>query len=766
MPDNKEIKNTGRKHKADDDWIIDAPDRTLDTEYSDLMQKSYIDYSMSVITARAVPDIRDGLKPVQRRVLYDMDVLGTTADKPYRKSARIVGDTMGKFHPHGDSSIYDSLVVMSQDFKKEAPLVDGHGNFGSIEGDGAAAMRYTESRLQPITQDAFLADLSENVVDFVPNFDENEKEPVVLPARFSNFLVNGSEGIAVGMTTSTPPHNLGEVIDATIALIKKPDMQLDELMEIIPGPDFPTGGIVANASELKDIYETGTGKIKIRGRAVIEKGDAGRERIVITEIPYTMIGANIGKFLNDTASLSEDRITTDIADISNQSSKDGMRIVIELKKGADAKNVLNILYAKTKLEDTFGVNMLAISDNVPVTLGLKDAIMKSIDFQYEILTRKYESLLNKALGKSEIEEGLITACDVIDAIIEMLRGSKDRKQAKTCMTTGNVDNITFRTKEGKKTASIFHFTERQADAILDMRLHRLIGLEIEQLQKEHQKTLKEIERCNEILSNRNAMSKQIIKDLNVIKDKYARPRRTEIKDLKAPSFTVKSAEGEAKIVIIDKLGYVHAVDENTYEKNKAAAKEIGKFITKADAGSKVLIFTSSGTVSTIAFKDIKMGKLRDKGAPVDTLCDFDSRKDNILLAVSVSELLKAKLFMCTKYGFIKLMEGSEFDIAKRNFTISKFKDDDSIVSLDLYTDQQYCVMTTKNGWCLKINTDTISVQKRNSVGITGIKLAKNDSISKAFLYGANGSLFATAEEIENANKLKTAGRATKGVKIK
>ena len=400
------------------------------TEYSEIMQKSYIDYAMSVIIARALPDVRDGLKPVQRRTLYDMYELGIRYDRPYRKCARIVGDTMGKYHPHGDSSIYEALVVMAQDFKKGMPLVDGHGNFGSIEGDGAAAMRYTEARLQKITQEVYLKDMDKNVVDFVSNFDETEKEPAVLPVRIPNILVNGADGIAVGMATSIPPHNLGEVIDGVIAYMKNNQITTKELMKYIKGPDFPTGGIIVNKDDLLSIYESGTGKIKIRGKVETEKGKNGRTLLVISEIPYPMIGANIGKFLNDVAALVETKKTTDIVDISNQSSKEGIRIVLELKKGADVENLTNMLYKKTRLEDTFGVNMLAVADQRPETLGLRQIIEHHVDFQFEVATRKYTSLLKKERENQEIQEGLIRACDVIDLIIEILRGSKNREQVK------------------------------------------------------------------------------------------------------------------------------------------------------------------------------------------------------------------------------------------------------------------------------------------------------------------------------------------------
>ena len=477
-------------------------EQIIRTEYSELMQKSYIDYAMSVIISRALPDIRDGLKPVQRRTLYDMYELGIRYDKPYRKSARIVGDTMGKYHPHGDSSIYGALVVLAQDFKMGQTLVDGHGNFGSIEGDGAAAMRYTEARLQKLTQEAFLADLDKDVVDFVPNFDETEKEPEVLPVKVPNLLINGAEGIAVGMTTSIPTHNFGEVIDGVIAYMKNPDINTEQMMQYIPGPDFPTGGVIANKDELTAIYSTGIGKIKIRGKVEVEQVKGGKERLVITEIPYTMIGANIGKFLNDVYSLVETKKTNDIVDITNQSSKEGIRIVIELRKGADAANLENLLYKKTKLEDTFGVNMLAVVDGRPETMGIVPIIRHHVNFQYELAKRKYTTLLARELEKKEVQEGLIHACDVIDLIIEILRGSANVKMARACLTEGITDGIAFKSAQSQKDAQSLRFTERQADAILEMRLYKLIGLEIEALMKEHEKTLANIAEYNEILSNR------------------------------------------------------------------------------------------------------------------------------------------------------------------------------------------------------------------------------------------------------------------------
>ena len=530
------------------------------TEYSDIMKKSFIDYAMSVIVSRALPDVRDGLKPVQRRTLYDMYELGIRYDKPYRKCARIVGDTMGKYHPHGDSSIYEALVVMAQDFKKGKVLVDGHGNFGSIEGDGAAAMRYTEARLSKLTQEVYLSDLDKDVVNFVPNFDETEKEPEVLPVRIPNLLINGAEGIAVGMATSIPTHNLGEVIDAVKAYMKNNDISTRQLMKYLKGPDFPTGGIVVNKDELPEIYENGTGKIKIRGKVEVEELKGGKKRLVISEVPYTMVGTGIGKFLNDVAALIENKKTNDIVDIYNQSSKEGIRIVLELRKDADVENLKNMLYKKTRLEDTFGVNMLAVAGGKPETMGLKKVIEHHVDFQFELATRKYKHLLAKELDRKEIQEGLIKACDVIDLIIEILRGSKSVKDAKACLTDGITENIKFKSNISRKMAAMLRFTERQATAILEMRLYKLIGLEIEALQKEHEETLKNIARYEDILNNYDSMADVIIAELDACKKSYNEKRRTVVENAEEAVYEEKKIEEQEVVVLIDRFGYTRAVD--------------------------------------------------------------------------------------------------------------------------------------------------------------------------------------------------------------
>ena len=473
------------------------PETILQTEYSEEMQKSYLDYSMSVITARAIPDARDGLKPVQRRVLYDMSELRLNYDKPHRKSARIVGDTMGKYHPHGDSSIYETLVVLSQAWKKGMPLIDGHGNFGSIEGDGAAAMRYTEAKLKKFTQDVYLKDL-DKTVNFISNYDETETEPEVLPVRIPNLLINGAEGIAVGMSTSIPPHNLAEVCDTCIEYIKNNMLSTKELLTYLKGPDFPTGAIISNKSDLLPIYDTGCGRLKLRAKIEVELGrkKSDKDKLIISEIPYTMIGSGINKFLIDVANLVENKTLADITDISNQSDKDGTRIVLELKKDADIERIKAILYKKTKLEDTFSINMLAIVDGKPETLGLRGILKNYLDFQYENNTKKYKVLLDNELDKKEVQEGLIRATDVIDLIIAILRGSKNINDAKACLVNGDTSKISFKNKEFEKDARNLNFTERQAGAILDMRLYRLIGLEIDALLKSHKETLKKIKDLN------------------------------------------------------------------------------------------------------------------------------------------------------------------------------------------------------------------------------------------------------------------------------
>lgn len=735
------------------------------TEYSDVMKKSYIDYAMSVIVSRALPDVRDGLKPVQRRTLYDMHELGIRYDKPYRKCARIVGDTMGKYHPHGDSSIYDALVVMAQDFKKGMPLVDGHGNFGSIEGDGAAAMRYTEARLQKVTQEVFLGDLDKDVVDFMPNFDETEKEPTVLPVRVPNLLINGTEGIAVGMATNVPPHNFGEVMEAAKAYIKNPKITTEELLEIMPGPDFPTGGIVINKDELKEIYETGTGKIKIRGKVEVETLKGGKERLVITEIPYTMIGNNIAKFLNDVAGLIETKKTTDIVDISNQSSKEGIRIVLELKKGADTTNLKNLLYKKTKLEDTFGVNILAVADGRPETLGLRKVLEHYVDFQYELAGRKYKTLLNRELDKKEIQEGLIKACDVIDLIIEILRGSKNVKDAKACLTNGVTENIKFRSKASEADAKKLRFTERQTQAILEMRLQKLIGLEVEALIREHEETLKKIAFYMDVLENHKTMTKVLLKEMDGYKKEYSRPRKTVIENGEEAVYEEKKIEEAPVMFLMDRFGYAKTIDMATYERNKEAADHENRYIVQVMNTGKLAVFTDTGKMHQIKVMDVPFGKFRDKGVPIDNYSNFDSSTERVIAVFALEDIVGEKLVFITKQAMLKSVQGAEFDVAKKTIASTKLADGDEVIGVYKQLDHEFIVLQSKLGYFLKLSIEEAVEMKKTAVGNHGMKLGDKDEVENAYVFGKAASPTITYKEKEMVlSSLKVAARNSKGTK--
>lgn len=794
-------------------------EQIIKTEYSEVMQKSYIDYAMSVICARALPDARDGLKPVQRRVLYAMDQLGLSHDKPHRKSARIVGDTMGKYHPHGDSSIYETLVVLEQEFKKGMALVDGHGNFGSIEGDGAAAMRYTEARLQKFTEDAYLADLNKDVVDFIPNFDETEKEPQVLPVRVPNLLVNGAEGIAVGMTTSIPTHNLGEVLDAVIAYMEKNSITTEELMQIMPGPDFPTGGIVANKSELPNIYETGVGKIKLRGKLEFEKGK-GREKdkLVITEIPYTMIGAGIGKCISDIIDLVETKKTNDIVDISNASNKDGIRIVLELRKGADVEKLKNMLYKKTKLEDTFGVNMLAIADGRPEVMGLKKIISYNVEFQYELATRKYTTLLNKALEQKEIKEGLIKATNIIDLIIEIIRGCQSQKQVKECLVKGKTEGIKFKNPESEILAGNLCFTERQAQAILDLRLAKLIGLELMALQKEYEELVNQIADYEEILNSKRAMTLAIKKDLLNIKKEYSRKRRTVIEDGKEAVYDENAFVEQEVVFVQDKFGYAKLLEPAAFDRNIESVTRDNKYYFNCMNTDSICIFTDNGNVHQIKVHKIPTKKVREKGVPIDNLGNYSSQGESIVALLSFNMIKNKKLLFATKNGMIKLVDGNEFETNRKTMAATKLGKDDEVVSVKITrvsereviqedvgmpvmlsggsdefetldfeqmefgqmdmmvqdvpdTELQYTreilVLQTNDGIFLRFPMKEVPEMKKATLGVKGIKLNPDDFVSNVYLLdvGDNEVVEYKGKKVE-LRKLKIGKRGTKGVKVR
>lgn len=728
-------------------------EKILRTEYSEEMQKSYLDYSMSVITSRAIPDARDGLKPVQRRVLYDMSELHINADKPHRKSARIVGDTMGKYHPHGDSSIYETLVVLTQDWKKGMPLIDGHGNFGSIEGDGAAAMRYTEAKLTKFTQEVFLKDL-DKTVDFVANYDETEKEPAVLPVRIPNLLLNGAEGIAVGMSTSMPPHNLAEICDVCIAYIRNRLISVEELMYIMPGPDFPTGGIVANRSDLLNIYRTGTGKIKLRGKIEIELGrrKSDKDRLIVTEIPYTMIGAGLNKFLQDVADLVESKKLPEVVDISNQSDKNGTRIVLELRKDADIDRVKNMLYKKTKLEDSFGVNMLAIAQGRPETLNLLSILQNFLDFQYENATKKYNILLEKEIEKKEIQEGLIRACDCIDQIIAILRKSKNISLAR------------------ERLMAELEFTQRQAQAILEMKLYKLIGLEVEALLKENRQTLKNIKNYTKLLQSQKSMDEVLIADLLEIKEKFGRQRRTSLEDAKEAVVVELPKVAQKIVFVMDRFGYAKTMDFGLFEKNRETVESEYKYVVPMMSDDKVCIFTDLGLLHQVKAENILSGKLRDKGIPLDNLCKLDTSKEEIRFIVSFAQVSdeEKRLLFVTELGLIKQIDGKELSTNNRQVVATKLGEGDKVLSVRLVSvDSGYeeVILVSDGGYIVKFPLIAVNLYKKTSKGEKAMRLLEGEKLVAMYLL-SDGDIVKIHGKPVNLLKLKLSNRNDRGTKLK
>ena len=628
-------------------------------------------------------------------------------------------------------------------------------------------MRYTEARLTKFTQEVCLSDLDKNVIDYGPNFDETEKEPVVLPVRVPNLLVNGAEGIAVGMATSIPTHNLGEVIDAVKAYMKNDAISTKQLMRYVKGPDFPTGGIVVNKDDLLNIYETGQGKIKIRGKVEVEELKGGKKQLVITEIPYTMIGTGIGKFLNDVAGLVESKKTTDIVDISNQSSKEGIRIVLELKRGADAENLKNMLYKKTRLEDTFGVNMLAVADGRPETLGLKKIIEHHVDFQFELATRKYTTLLEKEKEKSEVQEGLIKACDVIDLIIEILRGSKSVKDARACLVNGVTDNIKFKSSISKKMAAMLRFTERQATAILEMRLYRLIGLEIEALRREHEETLKNIARYEDILNNYDSMAGVIMEELDHYKKEYGRKRRTVIENAEEAVFEEKKIEEQDVVFLMDRFGYAKTVDTSVYERNKEAADSENRYVVHCLNTGKLCLFTDTGKMHQVKVLDLPHGKFRDKGTPIDNVSNYSSSEEQIVMVCDSEQMRFAYLLFATAQGMIKRVEGTEFQVSKRTIAATKLQEGDTLIEVKVISENQNVVLRTRNGYFLRFPAADVPVKKKAAVGVRGVRLQKKDELEQVYLFEeGTETKVAFGEREVTLNRLKLAKRDGTGTRAR
>ena len=748
-----------------------SEENIIQLDFSEEMKTSYRDYAMSVIVARALPDVRDGLKPVQRRILYAMKELGLSPDKPHRKSARIVGDTMGKYHPHGDSSIYDALVHMTEDYSLNAPLVDGHGNFGSIDGDGAAAMRYTEARLSKPGM-MLLDNLDKGLVDFLPNFDDSEKEPAVLPATLPNLLINGTTGIAVGMATNIPPHNPTEVIDAVIAYMDRPGISIDKLMDYIPAPDFPTGGIIINASDMRDIYEKGEGKIRLRARTEIEKGDAGRTNIVITEIPYTISGNKL-KLVESLAALAKDKVFDEIYDVRDESSKEGIRIVVEVKKGRDIDNLLNGLYKKSQMEDTYGVNLLAIrptenGTGQPKVFNLKSLIEEFVLFQEDLYTREYQFLLEKAKKRLEIVEGLMKATDVIDLIIEILRGSSSVKQAKTCLIEGITEGIKFKSRASEKEAATLSFTENQADAILAMQLSKLIGLEILKLHEENDTLIANIAEYEKVLSDSKELYKVIKGRLREFKKIFNSPRRTSLMDTVAKAY-VEKVVIEDLYVCFDRFGYTKAIDAAAFGRASEETKKDFSFVLKIKNTDKLCIFTDKGNMHQVKMEKVPRCKMKDKGTLIHSLCKMENDEEG-LLYVSFEELFESILLFVTKNGYIKLVSGAEFETGRQMIAATKLDADDEAVGVimlsasDVLTGTKKVILLTKDGLSLGFPLSEVSELKKTSRGVKGITLEKEDTVAFATVVHPAAETFEYEGKTLNARRVRNRKRAAKGQK--
>jgi len=737
-------------------------ERILMVDYEDEMQQSFIDYAMSVIVQRALPDVRDGLKPVHRRILYAMYELGMTSDKPFKKSARIVGEVLGKYHPHGDSAVYDAMVRLAQEFNMMMPLVEGHGNFGSIDGDSAAAMRYTEARLSPSSIE-LLDDLDKRVVSFMPNFDNSLKEPTILPSKLPNLLVNGVTGIAVGMSTNIPSHNLNEVINGIIQYMDNPNITMKRLIKYIKGPDFPTGGIVANEEDLLAIYETGNGKLRIRAKVEVENAGQGKSNIVITEIPFTYSGSKT-RFIETFINMAKDRKLEELTDIRDESGKEGIRIVLEVKRGVDIDRLLTKLYKRTPLEDTMNVNFLALVGGRPEVLNLKEVIHHYVEFQKEITLNKYRYLLNKAEERKEILEGLMKATDCIDTIIEVLRGSKDLKMAKDCLLNGTTDFIDFRTKKAEKQAKGFAFTERQTQAILDMKLQRLIQLEISKLEEDYNQIMGSIEECEAVLYNGEKLKEVIKNYLKEMKKKYGLRRKTKIDSIETKEY-VEEVKEESLYVLVDRFGYVKATEVTNYKRSNEETINEFSYTLLTKNTDRIALFSNKGNFHQIKVMDIPKGKIKDKGVPVDTLTKMN--QEHMIWLGNVEEVLSSKWLFVTKNGLVKIVDGSEFDTIRSMIQGTKLEEKDELITLQPIKDTDNAIfLVTKQHKGLKFSLDEVPLLKKNTKGVKGITLKEKDEVVDVLLFSnENDVTFKANDKTIDVNTLDFQSRNQKGISL-
>ena len=695
----------------------------IQADFCDEMSQSFVDYSVSVITDRAIPDVRDGLKPVHRRILYAMHTMGIHNSGAHKKVARVVGDTMGKFHPHGDASIEGALVHMAQPWFYQHPLVDGHGNFGSIEGDPAAASRYIEARLGKYADDVMLSNLTVNTIDFVPNYDDTTQEPTVLPATIPNILIGGTDGIAVGMASKMPTHNLGEVVDATIAMLDNPKITDEQIMQYMPGPDFATGGIVVNKSDMAEVYRTGQGRIRIRGRLHVEDGDRGKKNIVITEIPQPMIGA-IDTFMDTIAELVRSKVLPDVTDIKNFSDKDGLRIIVEVKKDADVDYTINTLYKKAKLEDTFGYNATLLSNKVPAVMPITRILSEFLAFYRETLTRKYKSLLETEKKRAEVKEGLIKAVDVIDTIIEIMRGSTKVEMAKKCLMKGDITGIKFKTKTAEREAKKLSFSEIQADAILAMQLQKLIGLELNALTKEYSTHVKNINEYSALLNSKTKMSNKMRADMLEVKKKYAVPRKTDIIDAAPIVIKAPETKPEKMYALVNRFGYIKLISEDTYNRNAANIAKDYKWCTEVMNTGTVLLFTAEGKCHMAKATNIPAGKMNEKGVPMETISALSSGENVIAVLSDINP--KAKFLFGTENGMVKLVPVAEFAASRRTIDATKLASDKLLIVQPIKDEN--IIMVSKAGQAVMFAANGVSTMKRNSVGIIGMKFDGKDVV--------------------------------------
>lgn len=713
--------------------------KIIPIEISQEMKKSYIDYSMSVIVGRALPDVRDGLKPVHRRILYSMIEQGITPDKPYRKSARIVGDVLGKYHPHGDSSVYMAMVKMAQDFATRGLLVDGQGNFGNVDGDSPAAMRYTEARMSRLATE-LLRDIDKETVDFGPNFDESLQEPLVLPARYPNLLVNGSNGIAVGMATSIPPHNLGEVIDATVHYIDNRDCTTEDLMEHIAGPDFPTGAMIIGTEGIKEAYRTGRGKVRVRARAEIEELPKGKQQIVITEIPFQV---NKSRLVERIADLVRDKKVEGISDLRDETNRHGIRVVIELKRDVNANIILNNLYKHSQLEETFSIINLAIVDKTPKVLNLKQYLESYVDHQKDVITRRTQFELKKAQARAHILEGLKIALDNIDRVISIIRGSENGQIAK------------------EKLIEEFALSDIQAQAILDMRLQRLTGLERDKIDNEYKELMERITYLESILSDENKLFGVIKDEMLAIKDKYADPRRTEIKPAEGEIALKDLYEEEEIAITLTHLGYIKRLPADTYKSQKRGGRGISALTTREEdfvtdlisttTHSLMLFFTNRGRVYKLNAYEVPEGKRTSKGTAIVNLLQLNPG-EKITRTISFNtdskenEDLKYLLF-ATKSGIVKKTPISDFkNINKSGLIAINLKDGDELIGVNRTNGEEDIILVTENGMSIRFNENDVRSMGRTATGVKGITLSKGDHVVSMDLISNGTDLLVVSEK--------------------